>query len=56
MRSADLIVHYEVFYYGVAPHYEPHSSTSAGMINLLHSHIGLFCQNRWQVNVVIIFS
>ena len=29
MRSADLIVHYEVFYYGVAPHYEPHSYTSA---------------------------
>ena len=20
------------------------------------THIGLFCQNRWQVNVVIIFS
>ena len=31
MRSADLIVHYEVFYYGVAPHYEPHSSTSVEM-------------------------
>ena len=29
MRSADLIVHYEVFYYGVVPHYEPHSWTSA---------------------------
>ena len=28
MRSADLIVHYEVFYYGVVPHYEPHSWTS----------------------------
>ena len=28
MRSADLIVHYEVFYYEVVPHYEPHSWTS----------------------------
>jgi hypothetical protein len=44
MRSADLIVHYEVFYYGVVPHYEPHSWTSARCVT--HG-VMLLCWGHW---------
>ena len=36
----NLIVHYEVFYYGVAPHYEAHVWTSVARITL----ISLLCE------------